>query len=75
MTWPTREEAWHLLNAYTKSPNLINHALAVEAGMRAYAAKSGRCQAEGVRYRAPASHGPQPGQDHGKPRGTHDQTP
>jgi len=33
----TREEAWALLNEYTKSPNLIKHALAVEAGMRAYA--------------------------------------
>ncbi|MGC9520449.1 MAG: HDIG domain-containing metalloprotein [Anaerolineae bacterium] len=37
MTWPTREEAWNLLNEYTHSPNLIKHALAVEAGMRAYA--------------------------------------
>ncbi len=35
--WPTREEAWTLLNAYTKNPNLIKHALAVEAGMRTYA--------------------------------------
>ncbi|MGC9357834.1 MAG: HDIG domain-containing metalloprotein [Anaerolineae bacterium] len=35
--WPTREEAWKLLNEYTKNPNLIKHALAVEAGMRAYA--------------------------------------
>ena len=33
----TREEAWALLNEYTKSPNLIKHALSVEAGMRAYA--------------------------------------
>lgn len=41
MTWPTRKEAWELLNAYTKSPNLINHALAVEAGMRAYARRFG----------------------------------
>ncbi|MGC9348565.1 MAG: HDIG domain-containing metalloprotein [Anaerolineae bacterium] len=37
MTWPTREEAWDLLNEYTTNPNLIKHALAVEAGMRAYA--------------------------------------
>ena len=36
-TWPTREEAWELLNEYTQNPNLIKHALAVEAGMRAYA--------------------------------------
>ena len=35
--WPTREEAWTLLNEYTKNPHLIKHALAVEAGMRAYA--------------------------------------
>lgn len=33
----TREQAWTLLNDYTKSPNLIKHALAVEAAMRAYA--------------------------------------
>jgi len=37
----TREEAWTLLNEYTKSPNLIKHALAVEAAMRAYARKFG----------------------------------
>ena len=41
MAWPTREEAWGLLNEYTKSPSLINHALAVEAGMRAYARRFG----------------------------------
>jgi putative nucleotidyltransferase with HDIG domain len=33
----TREQAWTLLNEYTTSPNLIKHALAVEAAMRAYA--------------------------------------
>ena len=33
----TREQAWALLNEYTKSPNLVKHALAVEASMRAYA--------------------------------------
>jgi len=37
MTWPTREEAWDLLTEYTSNPHLINHALAVEAAMRAYA--------------------------------------
>lgn len=37
MTWPTREEAWELLNTYTKNRNLVNHGLAVEAAMRAYA--------------------------------------
>ncbi len=38
---PTREQAWELLNEYTKNPNLIKHALAVEAAMRAYARKYG----------------------------------
>jgi putative nucleotidyltransferase with HDIG domain len=33
----TREQAWTLLNEYTHNPNLIKHALAVEAAMRAYA--------------------------------------
>lgn len=37
----TRAEAWELLNEYTKNPNLIKHALAVEAAMRAYAEKFG----------------------------------
>ena len=37
----TREQAWALLNEYTKSPNLIKHALAVEASMRAYARRFG----------------------------------
>ncbi len=37
MNWPTRVEAWDLLNEYTTNPNLIKHALAVEAAMRAYA--------------------------------------
>ncbi|CAB3394277.1 HD domain-containing protein [Kyrpidia spormannii] len=36
-----RQEAWQLLNEYTKNPNLIKHALAVEAAMRAYARKYG----------------------------------
>jgi putative nucleotidyltransferase with HDIG domain len=34
---PTREEAWKLLTEFTHQPNLIKHALAVEAAMRAYA--------------------------------------
>ncbi len=38
---PTREAAWDLLNEYTRNPNLIKHALAVEAAMRAYAEKFG----------------------------------
>lgn len=39
--WPTREEAWKVLTEYTQNPNLIKHALAVEAGMRAYARRFG----------------------------------
>ena len=38
---PTREDAWKLVNEYTKNQNLVRHMLAVEAGMRAYAAKYG----------------------------------
>ncbi len=34
-----RKQAWELLNEYTKKENLIKHALAVEAAMRAYARK------------------------------------
>ncbi len=33
----TRHHAWELLNEYTNNPNLIKHALAVEAAMRHYA--------------------------------------
>ncbi len=33
----TRDEAWALLNEYTKNNSLIKHALAVEAAMRHYA--------------------------------------
>jgi putative nucleotidyltransferase with HDIG domain len=38
---PTREEAWALLTEFTKSDALLKHALAVEAAMRAYAARAG----------------------------------
>ena len=38
---PTRQEAWKLLNEYTRGEGLIKHALAVEAAMRAYARKFG----------------------------------
>jgi putative nucleotidyltransferase with HDIG domain len=38
---PTREEAWKLLNEYTKNQNLVRHMLAVEAAMRAYARRYG----------------------------------
>ncbi|MFC4767649.1 HD domain-containing protein [Effusibacillus consociatus] len=37
----TREDAWKLLNEYTKSQSLLKHALAVETSMRAYAEKYG----------------------------------
>jgi putative nucleotidyltransferase with HDIG domain len=36
---PTRDEAWALLTEYTASDALRKHALAVEAAMRAYAAR------------------------------------
>jgi putative nucleotidyltransferase with HDIG domain len=38
---PTREEAWRLLTDHVKTPNLITHALAVEAAMRQVARKKG----------------------------------
>lgn len=37
----TREDAYKLLTEYTKNKNLIKHALAVEAAMRAYAKEFG----------------------------------
>jgi putative nucleotidyltransferase with HDIG domain len=37
----TRDNAWRTLTEYTKSQALLRHALAVEAGVRAYARKSG----------------------------------
>jgi putative nucleotidyltransferase with HDIG domain len=37
----TRQDAWALLNEYTKSDSLIKHALAVEAAMRYYAERKG----------------------------------
>ena len=36
---PTRDDAWELVNEYTENQNLVRHMLAVEAAMRAYAAK------------------------------------
>ncbi|MSQ14510.1 MAG: HDIG domain-containing protein [Dehalococcoidia bacterium] len=36
-----REDAWNILNEYTKSESLLKHALAVEAAMKAYAQKYG----------------------------------
>jgi putative nucleotidyltransferase with HDIG domain len=38
---PTREEAWKILTDHVRSPNLISHALAVEAAMRHLARKKG----------------------------------
>lgn len=38
---PTRDEAMRLLQEWTANPNLVNHALAVEAAMRAYARRFG----------------------------------
>lgn len=38
---PNRQDAWKILNEFTKSESLIKHALAVEAAMRAYARKFG----------------------------------
>ena len=37
----TREAAWELLTEFTQSESLLKHALAVEAGMRAYARRFG----------------------------------
>ena len=37
----TRDDAWNLLNEYTKSESLIKHALAVEGAMQHYAAHFG----------------------------------
>jgi putative nucleotidyltransferase with HDIG domain len=37
----TREEAWALLNEYTKGEGLIKHALSAEAAMQAYARRLG----------------------------------
>lgn len=36
-----RQDAWEIVNEFTKNPNLIKHMLAVEAAMRAYARKLG----------------------------------
>ncbi len=41
MSEPTREEAFALLKKYTRSENLIKHALAVEGVMRYFAEKNG----------------------------------
>jgi putative nucleotidyltransferase with HDIG domain len=38
---PTRQDAWEMVNEYTKNQNLVRHMLAVEAAMRACARKYG----------------------------------
>jgi putative nucleotidyltransferase with HDIG domain len=37
----TREQAWAILNEYTKNPALIRHGMCVEAAMRQYARMNG----------------------------------
>ena len=37
----SREDAWRLLNEYTKGESLLKHALAVEAAVRGYARRFG----------------------------------
>ncbi|AEJ39258.1 metal dependent phosphohydrolase [Sulfobacillus acidophilus TPY] len=39
--WPSREKAWSLLTEFTQNPQLIKHALAVEAVMRQIALQHG----------------------------------
>ena len=41
MAAPSRNDAWELFCAWTQSDSLRKHALAVEAGMRAYAREYG----------------------------------
>ena len=41
MAAPTRDDAWELFCEWTESDSLRKHALAVEAGMRAYAERYG----------------------------------
>ncbi len=43
---PSRDDAWQLLNEYTKSESLLKHALAVEAAVRGYAKKFGEPEDE-----------------------------
>jgi putative nucleotidyltransferase with HDIG domain len=42
---PSRDDAWQLLNEYTKGESLLKHALAVEAAVRGYARKFGEDEA------------------------------
>lgn len=41
---PAREQAWAILNRYTKNDRLIKHALGVEAVMRAFARRAGESE-------------------------------
>ena len=41
----TRDDAWALVNEYTKNPSLVKHMLAVEVAMCAYARKFGEDEA------------------------------
>jgi putative nucleotidyltransferase with HDIG domain len=38
----TRQDAWELVNEFTRGQNLVRHMLAVEAAMRAYAVRFGQ---------------------------------
>jgi len=42
----SRDDAWRLLNEYTKGESLLKHALAVEAAVRGYARKFGEPEVE-----------------------------
>lgn len=42
MPLPSRAQAWALLNEHTRSPQLLKHALGVEAAMRGYARRLGQ---------------------------------
>src|SRR5690348_3898068 len=37
----TREEAWQILNEFTKAPHLVKHALGAETALRAFAPRYG----------------------------------
>ena len=43
---PNRDDAWQLLNEYTKGESLLKHAMAVETAVRGYARKFGENEEE-----------------------------